>query len=278
MIQSHTSYSRVFGLLALAAGIFFGTAVTYSSSVAACTLANWPDSSSATGQACDPVAGCPRFQGQCSYKANAGATDFVVHGGGANGADGTAQEFSNRFYVLLNSLTAGNVTVFRAVNGATAVITLTVQSGNPKQFVLTSDALTIGPVNAASGWNEIQINRNASNAVSLTVNGVVAPGAGTGSSVAITNAQLGSVVSAGGVGQIYFDSYVANRTTAPVALVNCDGSNDGNVNIIDASVIASEAVGGALSNGTPDCNSSGGVNIIDASITACIAVGGTSCQ
>ena len=278
MTQSHKSYSRISSLLVLAASVLFGTAALYSNDASACTLNNWPDTASATGQACDPMGGCPRFQGQCSYQANAAATDFVGHGGGANGAAGTAQEFHNRFYILLNALTAGSTVIFRAVDGSNNPVielTATFNSATSYQLALTSNG-AVATTTIDDRWHAIGIQRTAANQVSLLVDGV-SVGSAAGNTALIANAQVGSVASTGGMGDVFLDSYVANRATAPTALVNCDSSNDNNVNIIDASVTATEAVGGALANGTPDCDSSGGVNIIDASITACLAVGGTNC-
>lgn len=277
MIQFCKSHSKVSGLLALAAGVFFGATITFSNDATACTLDNWPDSSSATGQACDPNSSCPRFEGQCSYQANAAATDFVAHGAGDNGAAGTAQEFHNRFYALLTNLSAGSVVIFRAVDGSdNAVLELTATAGNPNQISLTSGGNTIASADIANGWHSVEIQRTSTNQVSLIVDETSA-GSAAGSNALIANAQLGSVESTGGAGNMYFDSYIANRMTAPPMLVNCDSTNDGTVNIIDASTTATEAVGGALANGTPDCDKGGAVNIIDASITACLAVGGTNC-
>jgi hypothetical protein len=266
MSQSQKSYFKVFGSLALAAGVFFGTAFIYSNNAEACALTNWPDTSSATGQACDPSAGCPRYQGQCSYQADASSIDFVAHGGGANGAAGAAQEFQVRFYVYLNDLTAGNVTVFSAVNGATPVIDLSVTAGTPNQFTLTSGALSIGPVDAVSGWNKVVIGRTAANVVSLTVNDTAVPGSGAGSNMDILNAQLGSVDTASGAGNIYFDSYVANRTTVPVDLPMCDPDNSGGAaptNVDDVIALINEINGASFATGTPDCVPDGSINVDD---------------
>jgi hypothetical protein len=263
------SCKEVLSIFALAISVLLLTTVTLSGNALACTLANWPDTAAATGQACDPTMSCPRLQDECSYQASATGVDYVGHGAGPDGAAGTATEFSNRFYLFLGNFTGGSVVVFRAVNGTTAVIELEI-NGATKAATLTSGANTIGPVTLSSTWVSIAIRRNASNQVSMLVDGVSA-GSIAGSADPITDARVGSVASNSGAGDIFVDSYVANRTQDPAATL-CEGDtatstvpSDGTRNFGDMGNIFAEiqSAGSNLSQGVPDCNLDGIINFGD---------------
>jgi hypothetical protein len=298
MIQSHKSYSKVSGMLALAAGVLLGTAALYSDDASACGFTNWQTVSAGnpygTGfTACDPNSDCPRYQGQCSYESVAETANFVVHGGGADGTlAGTADDIWLRFYAFFSTsnplnaanslaLNGGSLSVFQALDDAdgtpnsgneTLIAEIVIEEGttSPFQAVLRASVggtvQAIGnPVQLANGWHTFTVKRTITPAqISLTVDNNASPPTGAVDTTTVDRFRFGSIAKTGSpTGKTYFDSVVTNRTTLPPELLACDADASGAVNVSDVLAAGNEIFGLGLANGTVDCISDGVVNVSD---------------
>ncbi|MFO1351055.1 MAG: hypothetical protein U1F68_10445 [Gammaproteobacteria bacterium] len=230
----------------------------------ACTIANWTGGNSGLtdANAKQPTAG-KRYAGKCGLEVPVDATARYVADG--NPTNETRQ--ISRFYVFLNNLTIANgskVTVYRLLNaGNTSVLDAEIRGvSGQKQLFLVSGAVTSTGTTLANGWHAIELDRNGA-VTTLKVDGTAKPGiAAGGVTGGIETARLGAIAKTGAApsGLIYFDAYVANRTTAPGLLLAGDANNDGNVNSGDNIGVLNEFLGGVIASGTPDCNADGNVN------------------
>jgi hypothetical protein len=84
----------------------------------------------------------------------------------------------------------------------------------------------------------------------------------------------------GSTGTTYFDAYESRRSTAVGRLCNCNVNGDSGdvVNVQDVIQVVTEAGGGALATGTPDCSQDGQINVQD--VIQIVTLAGTTgaCQ
>jgi len=254
-------------------------AMSFANNALACSQANWSSTSGAVvanqpdGAAGDPGAdstAVARYEGLCALRATG---QGFVQDNRPNGIN----RIVTRFYVF-NQLNAGQTsTVYQGFGnetGGSSRFTVTLNNSN---LVTLTDTATGQSVSQSGngGWDSVQLDwggNAGAGFVSLSVNGA-APSEITGLNNAGTleSVRLGNLN--GATGQMNFDAYLAQRSTATERVCNCNanGSVDDVVNVQDIVVLVNEAGGVGLSSGTPDCNEDGSINVQDVIATVNIA-------
>lgn len=257
-------------------------AMSFANNAMACSLANWSANSGAVvanqpdGAAGDPAAdstAVSRYEGLCGLRATG---QGFVQDNRPNGIN----RIVTRFYVF-NELSAGQTaTVYQGFgdeNGGSSRFSVTMDAAG--MFTLTDTVTGTSVSQAGDGnWDSVQLDWGADAAngfVSLSVNGATAAETtGLSNAGSLESVRLGNLN--GATGNMNFDAYLAQRSTATARVCNCNAnaSADDVVNIQDIIVMVNEAGGTGLASGTPDCNEDGTVNIQD--IITSVNIAGTT--
>jgi hypothetical protein len=180
------------------------------------------------------------------------------------------------FYVNADEATIGagaSIVIYRLLNGATALADVVLQGG---QLTLASGATVSTGVPVAGGWYSATVSWDTDTGnASLSVANVSNPDGTTVSltgvaAQAVESARLGVIAATGtATGFLTFDSYVANRTTAPTRLVEGDANGNGTREADDASAVFKTLFGITTGVNTTtavtDCDENGVVESVDAS-------------
>lgn len=283
MIKLDSKAVHAGGKLMTAAALL--AAMSFANSAMACSLANWSANSGAVvanqpnGAAGDPGAdttAVARYEGLCGLRATG---QGFVQDNRPNGIN----RIVTRFYVL-NQLSAGQTaTVYQGFGneaGGLSRFQVTLATNNTITLTDTATGQSVSqPGNG--GWDSVQLDWGSDAAagfISLSVNGAAASQiTGLSNAGTLESVRMGNLN--GATGNLNFDAYLAQRSTATARVCNCNanGSTDDVVNVQDIVVLVNESGGVGLANGTPDCNEDGNINVQDIVQTVNIAGGSGAC-
>lgn len=277
MIKLDSKAVHAGGKLMTAAALL--AAMSFANSAMACSLANWSDSSGAVvanqpnGAAGDPAAdstAVARYEGLCGLRAT--GQGYVQ-----DNRPNNINQILTRFYVL-NQLSAGQTaTIYEAfgdTSGGSSRFRITLSADNT---ITLTDTATGQSVSQAGngGWDSVQIHWGSAAStgfINLSVNGATETTMNNLANAGnIMSVRMGNLNGAGG--NLNFDAYLAQRSSATSRVCNCNanGSTDDVVNVQDIVVLVNEAGGTGLASGTPDCNEDGSINVQDIVQTVNIA-------
>ncbi|MCG8463541.1 MAG: hypothetical protein MI750_01660 [Xanthomonadales bacterium] len=283
MIKLDSKAVHAGGKLMTAAALL--AAMSFANNAMACSLANWSDSSGAVvanqpdGAAGDPAAdstAVARYEGLCGLRATG---QGYVQDNRPNGIN----RIVTRFYVLNELGASQTATVYEGFGdeaGGSARFNVTIDDAN---MITLTDTTTGQSVSQAGdgGWDSVQLDWGSDASagfISLSVNGAAAAETtGLSNAGGLESVRMGNLN--GATGNLNFDAYLAQRSTATERVCNCNanGSADDQVNVQDVVVMVSELSGNGLAQGTPDCNETGTVDIQDIVLAVNLVSGAGTC-
>jgi hypothetical protein len=229
-----------------------------------------------------------RYSGLCGLRAP--ASGAMVQ----DGSPVAEAALIARFYAHVN-MTSGTPVIFQAAEGApdaanARVYAIQYNRAN-QQFEAVNQAGTVTAIGAAgnapnnkfyhvhTSWSratgglDVTLQGNGANTAStFNLTGFPSSGGAAGPDFV----RLGWV-SGTAVGTINVDAYESRRSTIIPNLCRGEASGNGLLNVGDRGTVTTEALGGALGTGQPDCNQDGVVNVGDRGCITTRVLAGDTC-
>ena len=271
-----TNSKSILGRTAAAGALLLGAAFAGQAAMA-CTLDNW---SSNTGAV---TAGDPLNDSIARY---AGICGMEVTGAGYVQDDnpGGIDRIVARTYVWAgNSDLAEVYAGYGDTSGGSERFNVTIDATGTVTLTYTETSPSVSQPGNPNAWNSIEVDwaqGAGTGVISLSVNGATATENDTlsNSGAQLQSVRLGNPNTHGG--PTYSAAYESRRITAVGRLCNCNVNGDAGdvVNVQDVIQIVTEAGGGALATGTPDCSQDGLINVQD--VIQIVTLAGTTgaCQ
>ena len=250
------------------AAVFIAAAFTFAPfglAQAQCAFGAWTSLAGATVAA---NLGDDRYQGQCGYMPNQAGSPLVHELGAGNETSSIAVSA----YAFVDG---GTAEVYKALDGATEILSLSVNDGTSQATLTTPAGNVSGPINVPEtfyrgGWNHYKILWNSGGNAELIINGTSAGTAGGGSG-SIDTQQFGFI--SGNATNTKFDDFKSFRTDDPdQTRPGCPGDADSNGfrNVLDAVRVLRDGSPGIETPGFPQANGDLFFNVLDA-VTLLIA-------
>ena len=272
----NTNSKSILGRTAAAGALLLGAAFAGQAAMA-CTLDNWSSSSGAVA-AGDPLNdSVARYAGLCGMEVTGAG---YVQDDNPGGID---RIVARTYFWAGNSDLAEVYAGYGDATGGSERFNVTVDASGTVTLTDTATGQSVSQSGNSGAWNSIEIDwaqGAGTGVISLSVNGATETENTTLSNAGaqLQSVRLGNLNTHGGT--TYFDAYESRRSTAVGRLCNCNVNGDagGVVNVQDVIQIVTEAGGGTLATGTPDCSQDGAINIQD--VIQIVTLAGTTgaCQ